>query len=173
MATVSVKFSDDDGNAEGTVDTGGLRREFFRLLLHAANEKADIFQGLLYWRVMFPNSSGELKEGAEREKSGESEEDEGKLTLTPKNFQLKKRREKLEKSTAAKKTRRKWKEDDTKVTKKRFECQGVTPFRSEVGGGAQRGRVHLAPGGSLCPLFLLPAEEQEKPARKKGALVPV
>ena len=70
-ATVSVKFSDDDGNAEGAVDTGGPRREFFRLLLHAANEKADIFQGLLYWRVLFPNSSGELKEGgAERAKSG-------------------------------------------------------------------------------------------------------
>ena len=132
-ATVSVKFSDDDGNAEGAVDTGGLRREFFRLLLHAANEKADIFQGLLYWRVLFPNSSGELKEGgAERAKSGEGEEDEGKLTLTPKNFQLKKRREKLEKSTATKKTRRKWKEDDTKVIKKRFGCQRVTPFRSEV-----------------------------------------
>ena len=132
-ATVSVKFSEDDGNAEGTVDTGGPRREFFWLLLHAANEKADIFQGLLYRRVLFPNSSGELKGGAERAKSGEGEEDEGKLTLTPKNFQLKKRRrEKLEKSTPAKKKRRKWKEDDTKVIKKRFGCRRVTPFRSEV-----------------------------------------
>ena len=59
-ATVSVKFSDDDGNAEGAVDAGGPRREFFRLLLHAANEKAAIFQGPLHRRVLFPNSAGEL-----------------------------------------------------------------------------------------------------------------
>ena len=38
----------------------------------------------------------------------------------------------MEKSAPAKKRRRKWREDDTKVIKKRFGCRRVTPFRSEV-----------------------------------------
>ena len=41
---VSVKFMDDVGSSEGTVDLGGPKREFFTLLLHSLLYESVEFQ---------------------------------------------------------------------------------------------------------------------------------
>ena len=55
---VSVKFADNEGKSEGAIDVGGPKREFFRLLVKAANEDSGIFIGPEGCRSLYPNSFG-------------------------------------------------------------------------------------------------------------------
>ena len=55
---VDVKFTDDYGISEGTVDNGGPTREFFRLCLHEIKDKIGIFEGPPDAKVLTCNSKG-------------------------------------------------------------------------------------------------------------------
>ena len=57
-ALVSIKFADYNGSSEGAVDTGGPRREYFRLLIRAVNLESGIFCGPEDNRIIFPNATG-------------------------------------------------------------------------------------------------------------------
>ena len=56
-ASVSVKFA-DIGRNEETLDSGGLRREYFRLLIRAVNVESGVFCGPEDNRVLFLNTKG-------------------------------------------------------------------------------------------------------------------
>ena len=56
-ASVSIKFA-DIGRNEETLDSGGRRREYFRLLIRAINVESGVFCGPEDNRVLFLNTKG-------------------------------------------------------------------------------------------------------------------
>ena len=58
MKRFSVKFADNEGNSEGAVDVGGPKREFFRMVVKAANEDSGIFIGPEGCRSLHPSTIG-------------------------------------------------------------------------------------------------------------------
>ena len=57
-ASVSVKFADSIGRNEETLDSGGLQREYFHLLIRAINVESGVFCGPEDNRVLFLNTKG-------------------------------------------------------------------------------------------------------------------
>ena len=60
-AVVSIKFANYHGSSEGALTMGGPRREYFWLLIRAANLESGISCGPEDNRMIFPNATGTQK----------------------------------------------------------------------------------------------------------------